>query len=70
MKYLLAVLSIVLVVAGCSTDPVHLKHEGTGQIVQCGPYDNRPINSFASAEREIQCIRDYQRQGYERIPSP
>lgn len=56
-----------LVLAGCGTEPVYLRNMA-GAMVQCGPYDNRAIQSIASADRERQCITDYQRQGYERAP--
>jgi hypothetical protein len=39
-----------------------------GRVAKCGPYDNRPLNSQASAIRERGCVEDYQRQGFERAP--
>lgn len=67
MMVLLAV--IVAMVAGCMTSPVTLRHAQTGQTVKCGPY--RAFGDFAlpSALRESQCIQDFQRQGYERVPN-
>jgi len=50
----------------CAAPPVHLKHKETGQVIKCGPYDT----SVRGALREAQCISDYQRQGYERVPAP
>jgi hypothetical protein len=64
------IIALGLFLAACSTDPVYLKNTGTGAMVQCGPYDNRGLQSAASALRESQCISDYQRQGYERVPGP
>lgn len=66
----LAALLLVSVLAGCSTAPVYLKHTETGQVVQCGPYPTGGIQAAAGAFHENQCITDYQRQGYERVPSP
>ena len=61
---------IILMVAGlvaACTSPVYLKHKGTGQVVKCGPY---MVGAVSDAMRQSQCIGDYQRQGYERTPSP
>ncbi len=64
---ILTVLAVGL--AGCvTTDPVYMKNPNTGQVVQCGPYDNRALNSMASAQRESQCIQDYKEQGFVRSP--
>jgi len=40
--------------------PTSLKHKETGDIVQCGPY-----YTLAMRREALQCIRDYQREGYE-----
>lgn len=61
---------LCLFAAGCSTDPVYLKHSESGQIVQCGPFSSMGLRATAAALHENQCIADYQRQGYERVPSP
>ncbi len=61
---------LCLFAAACSTDPVYLKHTKSGQIVQCGPFPSRGMQATAAALHESQCINDYQRQGYERVPSP
>ena len=65
---LLMLIGMLTLLAGCQTDPVHLRHPQTGKRVQCGPY---PAYSFqhqmASANQERGCIEDYQRQGYERV---
>jgi hypothetical protein len=55
-------------VAAC-TDPIKLKNTTTGQIAQCGPYASDMIaGGDAQAQRERECIQDFQRQGYERMP--
>lgn len=62
---MLALVLVVLVFAGC-TMPVTLRHPQTGQLTQCGPY---PFpGEVTTAMRETKCIKDYQRQGYERVP--
>lgn len=69
MKSLILV-CVAVALAGClTTDPVYLRNM-TGAVVQCGPYDNRPVQSLSSAQHETQCIQDYQRQGFERVPKP
>ncbi len=60
---------LCLFAAGCSTAPVYLKHTQSGQIVQCGPFPTGGVQAAAGALHENQCITDYQRQGYERVPS-
>jgi hypothetical protein len=64
------IIALGLFLAACSTDPVYLKNTGTGAVVQCGPYATRGPSSTNAAWQESQCISDYQRQGYERVPGP
>lgn len=57
-----------LLLAGCSTDPVLLRHPQTGQMEECGPYPTITQSQAAAAvELERGCITDYERQGYERV---
>ncbi len=71
MTTLGAALLFALALIGCSTVPVRLQHPGTGQVVECGPYF-QPTPFFPTVsgvyDRERDCIKDYQRQGYERVP--
>jgi hypothetical protein len=55
---------------GCVTSPVYLQHPITKEIAKCGPYDNRLAHQDTSLERERDCIRDFQRQGFERMAKP
>ncbi len=82
MRFLL-ILIVVVMLGGCSTTPVILKHPTTGETAQCGPYSKvfpRFLQQFsgvpkisvglranASAQREIACVNDYQAQGYQRV---
>lgn len=66
MRFIPVFLALLLT-ACASTEVVVLKHTGTGQTVQCGPYQYNNYSAGAAALREIQCIQDYQRQGYERL---
>ncbi len=69
MKNIALLVSFVLVI-GCSTAPIYLKHKKIDEVVQCGPYTvTDSSDDMVAAYRETQCIKDYQRQGYERIPS-
>lgn len=73
---LLAV-SLCFLIAGCaSTSEVVYLAKG-GQRVQCGPYEERAFGvrqemaSGARMENRLRdCVADYQRQGYERVPNP
>ena len=58
---------------GCATsETVHLRN-ADGHMVKCGPYTPSGIGPPAEmiAQAALRdCINDYQRQGYERIPAP
>ena len=63
MKPLLLVL--VLLVAGCQTTAVLLKHPTTGKVIQCGPFSKAGnVGELAAAQHESQCIQDFKEQGY------
>jgi uncharacterized protein YcfL len=70
MKMLTLALTL-LSLAGClSTQTVLLRHPQTGVVMKCGPYRySTPIAGAVTMEH-LKCIEDYQRQGYERVPSP
>jgi hypothetical protein len=61
-----------IALAGCASEPVYLRNMA-GQTVQCGPY--HPIGSERVPASQIaammtrDCISDFQRQGYERVPT-
>ena len=53
------------------TEPILLRHPGTGVTVECGPYPYALYSSMAAgyrAERQ-QCVAQYQWQGYVRLAS-
>lgn len=66
MRYLTLV-GLCVALAGCSS-PVVMRN-AMGMTANCGPYPALGINGIVGAERERQCIQDYQRQGYERAPN-
>jgi hypothetical protein len=50
---------------GCSTKPILMRNPQTGEIMKCGPY--YPGGGLGY-RRERDCIQDFQRQGWERVP--
>jgi hypothetical protein len=65
--------ALLVAFAGCATTPIKMRNPQTGQVTQCGPYTNMhpffpELSPHWKAERE--CINDYQRQGFERVPVP
>ena len=69
--FLLVVIGLLALLAGCVKDAAILVHPQTGKEAQCGPYYFTGISSgifskAAADERERDCINDYQQQGYER----
>ena len=72
MKRLLILLALPLV-AGCAIGEKVLLKNTAGMTVQCGPYTdfgNIPAANETTAAKVRDCVTDYQRQGYERVPGP
>jgi hypothetical protein len=68
VKATLAIAIVALSLMAC-TGSIKLKNARTGQIAQCGPYaSDMLVGGDTQAQRETECIRDFQRQGYERMP--
>ena len=71
----LTMILVAIALTGCATsEVVYLKNMG-GQTVQCGPYELAGIGGLQQAAAQAQdrlrdCVTDYQRQGYNRIPAP
>ena len=63
----LLLLAMLALLTAC-TSAVTLRQPRTGAIATCGPYYTVGLYAFAANERERQCISDYQRLGYERVP--
>jgi Flp pilus assembly protein TadD len=69
MKNTLFLAMLALSLAGCTTEAIKMKNAQTGQITTCGPYpSDMIIGGNTQAQREAGCIKDFQRQGYERMP--
>lgn len=65
---LLILIEFLLLLAGCFNGSVILRHPQTGKTAKCGPYFTSGASSRASAvARELGCVEDYKRQGYERV---
>jgi uncharacterized lipoprotein YajG len=67
-KSVIASAAALAFLAGCSTAPVKLVNQKTGQTAQCGPYYSDGWENMETAYREARCIDDYQRQGFVRAP--
>lgn len=65
MRYVV-LLGICAALAGC-TEAIYLRNM-SGTVVSCGPYKAIGLEAIANADREANCVRDYQRQGFERVP--
>jgi len=69
-RALLLLVASSSLVACASTDAVILRHQRTGAVVHCGPYETNFWGHVGASiyQQERDCIADYQRQGYERAP--
>jgi hypothetical protein len=63
-----ALLVSALAVTSCATDGVVLRHPTTGATVRCRQSPTLLEGSAMAYQRERDCVADYQRQGYERVP--
>lgn len=70
MKHICATI-LVLALCSCATsETVYLKNAG-GQTVKCGPYQGLGRNADILNRAKVRdCVSDYQRAGYERVPGP
>lgn len=66
LRYWLLIVLVAIAAVGC-TSPVRLKHVD-GREAVCGPYYSLGIYYFGATSRERGCVRDFQRQGFERTP--
>lgn len=60
----------LLAALGC-TSGIKLRNSQTGQTATCGPYHVAPNMGFTAQmamERERQCLEDFGRQGFIRVP--
>jgi hypothetical protein len=64
MRQIALALALMAALTGC-TEAITMRNKTTGEVATCGPYEH--ADRF-SAVRETECIRDYQRQGFERAP--
>lgn len=59
----LTIIALCLTISAC-TSAVKLRNARTGQTATCGPF----TDTVNAPSREAQCIQDFQRQGFERVP--
>ena len=67
MRRLALALGAALLLIGCSSTS-KLAHPD-GRRAECGGSYAYGIHSSASQARDRDCVQDYQRQGYERVPN-
>jgi hypothetical protein len=67
MKILLVCL--ILAASACATgDDITLRNPISGQITKCPGYSTAPALASHAQAQQRNCVQDYQRQGYERVP--
>jgi hypothetical protein len=66
MRLLALLLALTLAATGC-TSSILMRHSD-GRTATCGDSYAYGIHSASAAQRDRQCIEDYQRQGFERAP--
>jgi hypothetical protein len=62
-----SVLMLAVVLTGCVADVV-LRHPQTKQTVVCAGGYCPGVACLPAQQRQMRCIDDYQRQGFERVP--
>ena len=67
-KMRVTTLLVALLVAACGTT-VDLRNPETGQTATCGPYKTAGIGGGPGAALLMDCIDDFERQGFVRIPN-
>ena len=67
MRQLALALAALVLLVGCSST-IKLQHPD-GRRAECGSSYMYGIHSFAAQARDRDCVSDYQRQGYERVPN-
>ena len=73
MNYALKILLLAIFLYGCAMSETVYLQNAEGELVQCGPYTNygNIPNAVDSTRTQLRdCVGDYQRQGYERVPEP
>lgn len=67
----IAVVLLVIGIVGC-TSGIKLRNPKTGETATCGPYHIAPNMGFTpemAMNREQQCLADFYRQGFVRVPN-
>lgn len=61
------ILALLWMLVGGCTSAIHMRHPD-GRTAECGGAYAVGYHHFAAADRDRDCVRDYQRQGFERVP--
>ena len=62
-------LFIAAVLAGCiKSESIVLRHPVTGKMTTCDGYAGLGLQATMGETRQRNCVADFQRQGYERVP--
>lgn len=72
MRNLVAAVLGVVVLAGCTTPEVMLKHPQTGQVARCGGnggafFTGGLIGQAIQEKNDAKCAQDFMEQGFQRI---
>ena len=65
---LAAALLLAILPACAHTDRVELRSGRTGQVVSCGPYADFALRATGNVMQLNQCIQDFEKQGFVRMP--
>jgi hypothetical protein len=68
MRRVALALGALVLLTGC-TSAIRLKHPDGRQAECGGSYAVGLAQGFTAADRDRDCVRDFQRQGYERVPN-
>lgn len=69
LRHTLTGILVAATVAACAhTQAVELKNQQTGAVVTCGPYPLSPLRSAAYVMQQNQCVQDFEKQGFVRLP--
>ena len=74
MRNVILLIAVSMLAVGCEnisgSAPVMMRNARTGQTTQCGPFPKLTSTDAQQAfARERACVEDYQRQGFERVPT-
>ncbi len=69
MKWVLFIVTGLVIGCGAELDPVFLKNKSSGNIVKCGPYPVTETFVMSQTERR-RCVQFFTDRGHIEIPAP